>query len=75
MAGYQSAPQSEPGEAPSGAGQGWTVIAYLMTGILVWGAVGWLVDHWLGTGGIAAAVGSVGGAAGGVYLTIRRLGV
>lgn len=58
-----------------GAGQGWTAVAYLVTGILVWGSVGWLVDRWLDTGGIGAAVGSVVGAAGGIYLIARRLGV
>lgn len=75
MAGYPSTPSPEPGESAPGAGQGWTAVAYLMTGILVWGAVGWLVDLWLGGDGVAIAVGSVVGAAGGVYLTARRLGV
>ena len=36
--------------------------------------VGWLVDRWLHTGGIATAIGAVLGAAGGVYLIVRRLG-
>jgi F0F1-type ATP synthase assembly protein I len=59
----------------SDAGQGWTAVAYLVTGILVWGFVGWLVDGWLDTGGITTALGSMVGAAGGVYLIARRLGV
>jgi ATP synthase protein I len=62
-----------PGEPTPAAGQGWVAIAYLMTGIAVWGFVGWLIDQWLGSGGIATGIGAVVGAAGGIYLTVRRL--
>jgi ATP synthase protein I len=66
-------PRDDDG-AGSGADQGWTAIAYLIGGIVVWGGVGWFVDRWLHTGGIATAIGAVLGAAGGVYLIVRRLG-
>lgn len=56
------------------ANQGWAAVSYLIGGILVWGFFGWLVDRWLHTGGIATAIGAVLGAAGGVYLIVRRLG-
>jgi ATP synthase protein I len=61
-------------EAAAGASQGWTAVSYLIGGILVWGSVGWLIDRWLHTGGITTAIGAVIGAAGGVYLIVRRLG-
>jgi F0F1-type ATP synthase assembly protein I len=61
-------------EAAAGASQGWAAVSYLIGGILVWGFIGWLVDRWLNTGGIATAVGAVLGAAGGVYLIVRRMG-
>jgi F0F1-type ATP synthase assembly protein I len=64
----------DPGGVPTGAGLGWTAIAYLITGILVWGFIGWLVDQRLDSGGVATAIGTVVGAAGGVYLIARRLG-
>ena len=50
-------------------------MGYLIAGIAVWGFIGWLVDRWLDTGGVATGIGTVVGAAGGVYLTVRRLGV
>jgi F0F1-type ATP synthase assembly protein I len=40
----------------------------------VWGLIGWLVDQWIGTGGVATGVGIVLGMAGGIILVIRRLG-
>lgn len=70
-------PSPDPGKAGPGAGthHAWTTLGYLISGMAVWGFVGWLVDRWLGLGGVATAVGAVVGAAGGVYLTIRRVGM
>jgi ATP synthase protein I len=74
MAGTQSPQPPRDDDASSGAGKGWTAIAYLIGGIVTWGLIGWLVDRWLDTNSIATAIGIVVGAAGGVYLTVRRLG-
>jgi ATP synthase protein I len=76
MAGDQS--PKRPGDEEKAAGnadQGWTAVSYLIAGMLVWGFVGWLVDRWLDTGGITTAIGVVLGAACGVYLVVRRMGV
>jgi F0F1-type ATP synthase assembly protein I len=51
-----------------------TALTYLLAGMLVWGGIGWLVDHWVGTRGIFAGIGAVVGAGSGVYLIVRRLG-
>jgi F0F1-type ATP synthase assembly protein I len=59
---------------PSGAGQGWVAISYLISGIAVWGFLGWLVDRWLDTAGIATGIGAIVGAAAAIYLIVRRLG-
>lgn len=60
--------------APPNAGVGWSVLSYLIAGMLVWGFVGWLIDRWLHLGGVAIAIGVVVGMAGGVYLVVRRIG-
>jgi F0F1-type ATP synthase assembly protein I len=66
-------PRDENDHVPN-SNQGMTALSYLIAGIGVWGLIGWLVDRWLGTGGIAAGIGAVLGAAGGIYLIVRRLG-
>jgi ATP synthase protein I len=75
MAGDQP-PQrpGDPGDPAPSAGQGWTALAYLIGGIAVWGFIGWVVDQWLDTEGIFLGIGAVVGAAGGIYLVVRRLG-
>lgn len=72
MAGEQHPPRRR--DEASAANVGWTALGYLIAGIAVWGFVGWLVDHWLGTRGIAIGIGVIVGAAGGIYLVMRRLG-
>ncbi len=67
-------PHADDGSPPPDSGLGMTALSYLIAGILVWGLIGWLVDRWLDTGGIATGIGVVLGAAGGVYLIVRRLG-
>ena len=66
--------QSPQRQGASGANAGWAAVSYLVAGIVVWGLIGWLVDHWLHTGKIAIAVGCVLGAALGIYLVVRKLG-
>ncbi|MEH0828163.1 AtpZ/AtpI family protein [Micromonospora sp. URMC 105] len=75
MAGDQTPqPNGGSGDVPSGAGQGWTALGYLITGMVFWGFIGWLVDQWLDSGGIATGIGVVLGMAGGIILVVRRLG-
>jgi ATP synthase protein I len=45
----------------------WSIFGYLLSGLLVWGAVGWALDRFLGTG-IFLLIGLVVGA--GAALTI-----
>jgi F0F1-type ATP synthase assembly protein I len=57
----------------AGMDQGMRVLSYLIAGVLVYGALGWLGDHYLGTG-FLLPIGIVLGAAGGCYVIIRRYG-
>jgi ATP synthase protein I len=76
MAGQQP-PSEPPNETPPppDSGAGMQAVSYLIGGMLVWGGIGWLVDRWIGTTNhIAMGIGTVVGAAAGVYLIARRFG-
>jgi ATP synthase protein I len=66
--------QSPRRDSARGADQAYTALGYLISGMLIWGFVGWLVDRWLHLGGIATAFGVVIGMGLGVYLVVKRLG-
>jgi len=52
-------------------GDPWSAFGYLVSGVLLYGFVGWLLDRWLGTG-FLVAVGIVLGAVLGTYQTWAR---
>ncbi len=65
----------KPGSAPddeSPPGDPWHAFGYLVSGVAIYGFLGWLADRWLGTS-FLVAVGIVTGAAFGLYLTVVRL--
>lgn len=51
----------------------WRAVAYLLSGPLIYGGIGWGLDHWLGTTWIVG-VGIVGGMALSLYLIWFRYG-
>ena len=51
----------------------WRAVAYLITGPLIYGGIGYLLDRWLGTNWIVG-VGIVGGMALSLYLIWFRYG-
>ena len=62
-------PSGSPGS--QGMNQGLQVLSYLIAGIGVYGFLGWLGDHFLGTG-FLLPLGIVVGAALGIYVVIKR---
>jgi F0F1-type ATP synthase assembly protein I len=66
-------PGSQGGEKSDGMDLGLRVLSYLISGVLVYGLLGWLGDHYLGTK-FLLPIGIVGGAAFGAYVIIRRFG-
>jgi ATP synthase protein I len=66
-------PPEQPPKSGGGSDIVWSIIGTLVAGVLAWGAIGWLLDRWLGTE-FLVAVGILVGAAGAFYLIIRRYG-
>jgi hypothetical protein len=67
-------PRKDDVPPPADSGAGMVALGYLIGGMVVWGGIGWLVDQWLGTKGIAMGIGAIVGGAAGVFLIVRRLG-
>ena len=66
-------PRSQGGEKSNGMDLGLRVLSYLISGVLVYGVLGWIGDHYLGTK-FLLPIGIVAGAAFGAYVIIRRYG-
>ena len=69
----QSHPRSARAEKLDGMNLGMRVLSYLISGVGFYGFLGWLGDHFLGTG-FLLPLGIVLGAALGCYVIIRRFG-
>ena len=52
-------------------GDPWHAVGYLVSGVLVYGFLGWLADRWLGTT-FLVAIGILVGTVLGLYLTWNR---
>jgi ATP synthase protein I len=63
--------QQDPARDEFSSGDPWHAFGYLVSGVGLYGLIGWLADRWLGTS-FLVAVGIVVGAVFGVYLTWSR---
>jgi F0F1-type ATP synthase assembly protein I len=68
-----SAPGNDDRNGRGGSDIAWTIIGLLLSGVIAWGGIGWLVDRWLDTN-LFLPIGILVGAAGAFYLVIRRYG-
>ena len=59
---------------PHGEAAAWTVLAYLLSGPLLYGGLGWLADRWLGTSPVFVLIGILGGMALALYVVWVRYG-
>jgi ATP synthase protein I len=77
MNGHGEAGNGEPrlprSEKSAGMDIGMRVLSYLIAGVALYGFLGWLGDHFLGTR-FLLPIGIVAGAALGCYVIIRRFG-
>lgn len=53
---------------------GLTITSLLLSGMLFYGGLGWLVDRWVGTTGVFLPIGIVLGLVGALYLVYVRFG-
>ncbi len=66
--------QRDPSSAPdqdSPQGDPWHAFGYLVSGVALYGILGWFADRWLGTS-FLVVVGILGGAVLGLYMTFAR---
>jgi len=70
MSGRQG--QSPTEQQPDNFGA-WTVLGYLVAGMAVYGAIGWLIDRWVGRTTIFLLIGVVFGLITGIVMTFLRL--
>lgn len=62
---HDGAPQDTP------RGDPWHAFGYLVSGVTVYGVLGWLIDRWWGTP-FMVGVGVIVGAGLGIYMTFMR---
>ncbi|NUR61533.1 MAG: AtpZ/AtpI family protein [Catenulispora sp.] len=53
----------------------WSITGHLLSGMVLYGGLGWLIDKWAGTSNVFAPLGVIFGLAAGLYLTFRQLSV
>jgi F0F1-type ATP synthase assembly protein I len=64
---------AEPAGRPSGADVGWGITGTMLSGIIVWGGAGWLLDRWLETR-FFILVGTILGLTVAIYLVVVKYG-
>jgi ATP synthase protein I len=67
--GQQSTPPASPDDQPSG--DPWHAFGYVVSGVAIYGVLGWLADRWLGTS-FLVAIGILVGAGFGIFMTFAR---
>jgi len=51
----------------------WSIVGYLLSGLIIWGGIGWGFDKWLGTN-YFLLIGMLLGAGASIYLVWLRFG-
>ena len=73
MAQRRDSPSARPEPAAGGETHGdpWLAFGHLVSGVLLYGAIGWALDRWWGTS-FLVVIGILFGAGLGIYLTWAR---
>jgi F0F1-type ATP synthase assembly protein I len=64
----------DPENLWAGMSTGFAISVYLLSALLVWGGIGYLIDRMAGTGKVFTAIGMIVGAVAGPYLIYLRYG-
>jgi hypothetical protein len=67
-------PPLHPSVQPQGESVAWSAMGSLLSGPIVWGGVGYLLDHLFGTGRVFTAIGVVVGSLTAFYIVYLRFG-
>jgi ATP synthase protein I len=70
--GERSEDEADPSRR-SGEADAWSAFSYVLSGMLLWGGVGWFLSRWLDSQ-VPLALGLMGGTAGGLVLVWLRYG-
>ncbi|MFC4335695.1 AtpZ/AtpI family protein [Salininema proteolyticum] len=73
MADKDSPDDPEHKNSAQGADAGWRAMGYLLSGLIVWGGAGFLIDKWLDLPGIGLLIGMLVGAGAGMYLLMKNM--
>ena len=71
--GRRPRPSSSDESRPSGADIGWGITGTLLSGLIVWGGAGWLLDRWLDTR-LFVVLGMLLGLGCAIYLVVVKYG-
>ena len=52
----------------------WSILAYLIAGLVIWGGIGYGIDHWIGKSHYGIITGLVLGLGSSLYLAWLRFG-
>jgi ATP synthase protein I len=60
--------------SPGNDNPGWAIFAYLISGMAVYGGIGWLIGRWAGHSPVFLAIGMIVGLALAITMVIFRYG-
>ncbi len=69
---HVSSPPRRPDTGWNGLGEAWSYLSTLVSGVAVWGTVGYGLDRWLGTTPVLFVIGALVGNFAGIYLIYLR---
>lgn len=77
-AGERATPRKRGWRTPSKPGgteaDGWTVVSYLIAGMLLYGGLGWLISRWTGMPAVLLPIGMVVGLVIALVMVVLRYG-